>query len=34
MMQILSNPEVAKGFARVVFDLIRQVESSPDVTSP
>ncbi len=24
MMQILSNPEVAKGFARVVFDLIRQ----------
>lgn len=29
MMQILSNPEVAKGFARVVFDLIRQVESSP-----
>jgi type I restriction enzyme R subunit len=28
MMQILSNPEVAKGFARVVFDLIRQVDSS------
>ena len=24
MMQILSNPEVAKGFARVVFDLIKQ----------
>lgn len=24
MMQYLSNPEVAKGFARVVFDLIRQ----------
>jgi len=24
MMQILSNPEVARGFARVVFDLIRQ----------
>jgi type I restriction enzyme R subunit len=24
MMQILSNPKVAKGFARVVFDLIRQ----------
>jgi type I restriction enzyme R subunit len=23
MMQILSNSEVAKGFARVVFDLIR-----------
>ncbi len=24
MLQILSNPEVAKGFARVVFDLIKQ----------
>lgn len=24
MMQILSNPEVAKGFAQVVFDLIKQ----------
>jgi type I restriction enzyme R subunit len=24
MMRILSNPEVAKGFARVVFDLIKQ----------
>ena len=24
MMQILSNPEVAKGFAQVVFDLIRE----------
>ncbi|MBW2185891.1 MAG: type I restriction endonuclease subunit R, partial [Deltaproteobacteria bacterium] len=24
MLQILSNPEVAKGFAKVVFDLIRQ----------
>lgn len=24
MMQILSNPEVAQGFARVVFDLIKQ----------
>ena len=24
MMQYLSSPELAKGFARVVFDLIRQ----------
>jgi type I restriction enzyme, R subunit len=28
MMQYLSNPEVAKGFARVVFDLIRDAGSS------
>jgi type I restriction enzyme R subunit len=34
MMQILSNPEVAKGFARVVFDLIRQVESPPEIPNP
>lgn len=28
MMQILSNPEVAKGFAQVVFDLIRDGEQN------
>ena len=31
MLQILSNPEVAKGFARVVFDMIRRGGIGPDL---